>query len=111
MSRAYPILSKIQKGHKGLEDAVKEEGDLTPRTSSEKAQYRIDCVFDRVGHGEISITAADLLANSRVASLLRMPNYPGLLCIWDYARAIRAAFIESVGLAVKLAEDEVHINC
>ena len=109
LSRARPVLSKMQKGREGLEDALEVKEDLTTRTSSEKAQDRIDRALDRVGRGEIGITAADLLANSKVASLPRMPSYPGLLRIWDYARAVRAAFIESIDLAVKLAEDEARV--
>ena len=109
LSHTRPVLSKMQKGREGLEDALEEEEDLTTRASSEKAQERIDRALDRVGRGEIGVTQNDLLLGSKPTSVPRMPSYPGLWGIWDYARAVRAALIESIDLAVKLAEDEARV--
>lgn len=66
------------------------------RTSCEKAQDRINHALDRVGRGEIGIITVNLLANSKVASSPRMPSYLDLFHIWDYARGVRAAFMDSI---------------
>ena len=109
LSSTRPVLSKMQKGREGLEDALEEVEDLTTRASGEKAQERIDRALDRVGRGEIGITDADLLTTSKVTSAPSMPSYPGLFGIWEYARTVRAALIESIDFAVRLAEDEARL--
>lgn len=106
LEQARPVLLKMQKGREGLEDALEEEEDTTTRASSDKAKARIDRALERVGRGEIGITSSDILPHSKITSAPNMPSYPGLLGIWDYARNVRAALIESLDMAVKLAEDE-----
>jgi mitofusin 2 len=77
--------------------------------SSEKAQEQIDRALDRVGRDEIGIVQADVMGNSKITTVPRLPSYPGLLSLWEYARAVLAALIGSIDLAVKLAEDEARV--
>ncbi|KAF8319640.1 hypothetical protein DL93DRAFT_2053513 [Clavulina sp. PMI_390] len=109
LAQARPILNKMQKGRESLEESLEEEEDTTTRHSADKAQARIDRALERVGRGEIGITQSDILANSKLTTIPTMPSYPGLLGLWEYARAVRAALIESVDAAVKLAEDEARV--
>jgi mitofusin len=38
-----------------------------------------------------------------------MPTYPGLFGFWDYTREVRRTLLESLDMAVKLAQDEARI--
>jgi len=109
LAKARPVLTKMQKGREGLEEALEEEEDTTTTSSGEKAQARIVRALERVGRGEIGITQADMLANAKITAPPTMPSYPGVLGLWDYARSVRAALIESIDLAVKLTEDEARV--
>ncbi|THH12864.1 hypothetical protein EW146_g7288 [Bondarzewia mesenterica] len=99
LNRARPVLEKMQNGREALEDgleAVEEEGAKKTRA---KARQMLTDALDKVGQG--------LLGAEK--SMVKMPSFPGLLGIWDYARDVRKALLASLDSAVKLAEDEARV--
>ncbi|KAJ6621327.1 hypothetical protein B0H10DRAFT_1790275 [Mycena sp. CBHHK59/15] len=93
LAEAKPVLEKMRSGRDKLEEgleAVEEEG---VSKASAKAKKVIGDALEQVGNGKPFGT-------------LRLPSYPGLLAVWDYARDVRKTLLESLDLSVKMAEDE-----
>lgn len=115
LENARPILTKMQKGREGLEEGLEEEEDSTTREACDKSKARLEAALGRVGKGEIGVTPTDLLPQpspvSKVtaSSIPTLPSYPGLLGVWDYTRDVRLALLQSLDVAVKLAEDEARV--
>ncbi|KAJ7623341.1 hypothetical protein FB45DRAFT_797397 [Roridomyces roridus] len=90
---AKPVLEKMRSGRDKLEEGLETvEEDGVSAASAKATQVLVDAL-DQVGSGKPSHG-------------LRLPSYPGLLSIWDYARDVRRALLSSLDLAVKAAEDE-----
>lgn len=106
LEHARPILNKMQRGREGLEEGLEEEEDSTTRRAAESARETLDAALDRVGKGQLGV--AELPTGSKHVAPT-MPSYPGLLGIWDYARAVRSTLVQSLDLAVKLAEDDARV--
>ncbi|KAJ7052702.1 hypothetical protein C8F01DRAFT_1375772 [Mycena amicta] len=92
-NKLRPSLSKMKSGRDKLEEGLESvEGDGIGKASV-KAKKVLSDMLDQVGSG-------------KPFGSLRLPSYPGLLSVWDYARDVRHTLLESLDLAVKLAEDE-----
>ena len=94
LDKAKPVLEKMVKSRDELEDGlevVEEEGSIK---SQARTRERLNAALDKVGKGEV--------AESSVA----LPEYPGLLGIWDYTRDVKRSLLASLDMSVKLAEDE-----
>jgi mitofusin len=89
-----PVLEKMKKSRDELEDGlenIEEEGSIRAQTY---AREQLTAALDKVGKGEIP--------DSSVA----LPEYPGVLGIWEYTRDVKRAMLASLDMSVKLAEDE-----
>ncbi|KZT69580.1 hypothetical protein DAEQUDRAFT_726562 [Daedalea quercina L-15889] len=100
LDRSRPVLEKMKNGRQALEDSlesVEEEGASTTRS---RTKALLAGALDRVSQGKLGVDAA----------LLKMPSYPGLLYILDYARDVKRTLLASLDLAVKIAEDEARVT-
>ncbi|KAK4685635.1 hypothetical protein P7C73_g4510, partial [Tremellales sp. Uapishka_1] len=96
LERVKPVLEKMRKGREGLEEGlVALEESVTAETSS-RTKKGMERALERVGRGELAAPAPGL----------EMPNYPGLLGVWDYAKEVKVALLKSLDFAVTLAEND-----
>lgn len=100
LDRSRPVLDKMKSGRQLLEDsleAVEEEGSSA---TGSRTKELLASALDRVSQGKLGVDIASL----------KMPSYPGLLHIWDYARNVRHTLLASLDAAVKMAEDEARVT-
>lgn len=100
LDRSRPVLEKMKNSRQTLEDSlesVEEEGSSTTRSRTKEL---LTSALDRVSQGKLGVDVASL----------KMPSYPGLLYIWDYARDVKRTLLASLDAAVKMAEDEARIT-
>ncbi|KAJ7050472.1 hypothetical protein C8F01DRAFT_1067661 [Mycena amicta] len=93
LAEAKPVLEKMKSGRDKLEEGLESVEEDGVGKASVKAKKVLSDALDQVGGG-------------KPFGGLRLPSYPGLLSVWDYARDVRRTLLESLDLAVKLAEDE-----
>ena len=77
-------------------ESIEDEG---VSTATAKTKASLSLALDRVAHGMLGIEGAGVT----------MPIYPGLLCVWNYARDVRKALLLSLDMTVKLTEDDARI--
>ena len=99
LDAARPVLERMKNSREVLEDALEAVEEQGARSTSSKTQRMLTDALDRIGQG---LPAVELPP-------VRMPSYPGLLNLWDYARDVRKALLTSLDVAVKLAEDEARV--
>lgn len=100
LDRARPVLEKMKGCRDALEEsleAVEEAGASRTRMRTKEILYN---ALDRVGSGKLGVEK----------TVLRMPTYPGLLGIWEYAKEVRRTLLTSLDFAVKLAEEEARVS-
>ncbi|GBE85080.1 hypothetical protein BKA93DRAFT_825871 [Sparassis latifolia] len=100
LTKSRPVLEKMQSGREALEEALESVEEEGASSAGARTKLVLTDALDLVGQGELGVTASGL----------HMPSYPGLLGIWDYSRAVRKALLNSLDLAVKLAEDEARVT-
>ncbi|KAF7309680.1 Transmembrane GTPase [Mycena indigotica] len=93
LAEAKPVLEKMKSGRDKLEEGLESVEEEGVGKTSTKAKKVLSDALEQVGSG-------------RPFGSLQLPSYPGLLSVWDYARDVRRILLESLDLAVKLAEDE-----
>ncbi|KAJ7224405.1 hypothetical protein GGX14DRAFT_650197 [Mycena pura] len=93
LAEAKPVLEKMKSGREKLEEGLESVEEEGVRQASYKAKKVLSDALGQVGSG-------------KPLGALRLPSYPGLLAVWDYARDVRRTLLESLDLAVKMAEDE-----
>ncbi|KAF7294437.1 Transmembrane GTPase [Mycena kentingensis (nom. inval.)] len=93
LAEAKPVLEKMKSGRDQLEEGLEavEEGGVSKAAAN--ARKLLGDALEQVGSG-------------KPIGSLRLPSYPGLLSVWEYARDVRRILLESLDMAVKLAEDE-----
>ena len=92
-----PILERMKNNREVLEEALEAVEEQGVSSANSKTHRILTDALDRIGQGLPGV------------ELVQMPSYPGLLNLWDYARDVRKAFISSLEMAVKLAEDEARV--
>jgi mitofusin 2 len=95
LDRARPVLEKMQNGRDALEENLESVEEDGARKSSSRTREILGLALDKVGQGQLG-----------VEKMLSMPAYPGILNLWDYAKDVRRVLLQSIDLAVKMAEDE-----
>jgi mitofusin len=96
LAEAKPVLEKMRSGRDSLEEGLEGvEEDGVGKASTRASKVLADAL-EQVGSG-------------KPAGGLRLPSYPGLLAVWDYARDVRKTLLESLDLSVKMAEDEARL--
>lgn len=96
LNRARPVLEKMKSSKEVLEESlehVEEEGATRTRMRTKEILLT---ALDRVGDGKLGVDK----------TVLRMPAYPGLFGLWEYAKEVRRTLLTSLDFAVMLAEDE-----
>ena len=94
MKKLRPVLEKITKGREMADEAseaVKEEGTCTVISN---AKAKLIEALENIAHGTPSV---------------KLPTYPGVLGIWEWAGEVRRAMLSSLDFAVKLTEDDACI--
>ncbi|KAJ7155566.1 P-loop containing nucleoside triphosphate hydrolase protein [Mycena crocata] len=93
LAEAKPVLEKMRSGRDKLEEGLETVEEDGVSQASAKAKKVLTDALEQVGNG-------------KPVGGLRLPSYPGLLAVWDYARDVRRTLLESLDLSVKMAEDE-----
>jgi mitofusin len=95
LRKSRPHLEKMTKGREAADDtleAVEEEGT---RTAISNAKAKLTEALENVARG---------------ASSIKLPAYPGVLGIWEWAGEVRRVMLSSLDLAVKLTEDDARVT-
>jgi len=87
-------LEKITKGREVAEDVLEVIEEKGTRTSIANAKAKLTEALENVACGTPAV---------------KLPTYPGLLGIWEWAGEVRRAMLSSLDLAVKLAEDDARV--
>lgn len=90
---ARPALRKVQSNASKLENQLEGEEDGVVGGIVDGAKSRLEEAIERVSKGE----PAEMT--------MSLPEYPGLLGVWDYAREVRETLLHSVEMAVRSVED------
>lgn len=100
INRVKPVLEKMKSNREALDDGleiIEEDGASLTRT---RTKAILSEAVDRVGQGLTGVEK----------SSIKLPPYPGLLGVWEYAKEVRKTLLESLDLAVTLAENEARIT-
>lgn len=108
LERKRPALERMKRGRQDLEDGLDTEEDETAQAAHDHALEALELALERVGKGEVAVDSKQVNAPSsrQPKTTPKLPSYPGLLHVWDYAANVRKALVHSLDLAVALAEDE-----
>ena len=90
---------KRTRSREALEDAPEAVEGEDVHLASGKTQRVLSDALDRIGQ---RFPGVELFS-------VRMPSYPGLFSLWDYARDMRKTLLMSLDVAVKQAEDEARV--
>lgn len=90
---ARPALQQIKSTARKLEAQLEDEEDGVVSGIVDDARSRLGSALDKVAFG--------MPATEKVT----LPEYPGLMAVWDYAHQVRETMLESVELAVRHVED------
>jgi mitofusin len=93
LARVKPVLERMKASRELVEDGIEAIEDTGAKEAGARTRQVIEAALARVGAGELATPAP-------------FPAYPGLLGVWDYARDVRRALLESVDAVVRFAEDE-----
>lgn len=107
LNNLRPVVERMTRDRQVLDDGLGTEEDETTQEVYDQALRILDQALERVGNGEVAVDT-DMLQHSRSkesVAIPRLPAYPGLLSVWDYAAEVRKALLVSLELAVSLAED------
>jgi len=96
LERVRPVLEQMKKGKEGLEESLVAEEESATEQASARTRQAMIRGLERVGQGELAAPAPGL----------ELPNYPGLLGVWDYAREVKRVLLASVDFVSALAEQD-----
>jgi mitofusin len=91
-----PVLNELQKCSQSLEDTLMTVEEEVSAKASKRSQTAMETALSRVGRGELAAPAPGL----------SMPEYPGVLGAFDYAKALRQVYLASLDFAIGLAEQD-----
>jgi len=97
LARVKPILDKMKAAREIVENGIEnieEDGTKEVLTHTKSA---LENALARIGQGELAISGS-------------LPSYPGPLNVFDYARDVRAALLESIDTVVKQVEDDARVT-
>ena len=94
LKKSRPLLEKITKGREATDEALETIEERGTRTAISKAKAKLTEALEDVARGTPSV---------------KLPTYPGVLGIWEWAGEVRRAMLSSLDLAVKFAEDDARV--
>lgn len=100
LAQVKPVLEKMKGGREKLEEGLESIEEDTVSDASQRARALLSTALERVGQGKLGVPST---------GTLDMPTYPGLLGVWEYARAVRNTLLTSLDMSVNLAEDEARL--
>ncbi|THH02669.1 hypothetical protein EW026_g241 [Hermanssonia centrifuga] len=100
LNRARPVLEKMKNGRNVLEESLESVEEAGSSRTRMRTKELLNMALERVGQGKLGVDR----------TVLRMPSYPGLLGLWDYAREVRRTLLTSLDFAVKMAEEEARVT-
>ena len=95
LKKSRPLLEKITRGREAADEAldtIEEEGT---RTAISSAKAKLTEALENVARGTPPV---------------KLPTYPGVFRIWEWAGEVRRAMLSSLDLAVKLTEDDARVT-
>lgn len=93
LAEARPALQQIRATARKLETQMEDEEDRVVTKMGDQVRSGLQTAMEKISLG--------LPATEGVS----MPDYPGLMAIWDYAHAVRESLLQSVEVAVRQVED------
>jgi mitofusin 2 len=100
LEQVKPLLEEMKVKKDGLDNALDTVEDEGVTTADQKTKELLYDALERVGQGKLGFDSSSLV----------MPSYPGLFGIWSYTKQVKQAFLLSLDLAVKAAEDEARLT-
>lgn len=94
---ARPALESMKASRDGLEDSLEHVEDSGASKAHARTRARLNEGLDRIGSG----CPAD--------ESVKLPPYPGILNVLDYAKEVKAALLSSLDLSIKSSEDEARL--
>ena len=95
LKKSRPLLEKITKGRDAADEALEVVEEEGTRTAISKAKAKLTEALENVTLGTPSI---------------KLPTYPGVLGIWEWAGEVRRVMLSSLDHAVKLTEDDARVT-
>lgn len=94
-----PGLEGMKQGRDGLEAGLDEEEDRLSAQVLKSTKEAVEKNLAKVGNGQLAVKSTN-------GGPLRVPSYPGLLGVWDYAIEVRKTMLRSLDLATTQLEEE-----
>ena len=94
LKKSRPLLEKITKGREAADEVLETIEEGGTRTAVSNAKAKLTEALENVARGAPSV---------------KLPTYPGVLGIWEWAGEVRRAMLSSLDLAVKFAEDDARV--
>jgi mitofusin len=94
LSRSRPLLERLTEGREAADDALEAVEEGGTRTAIANAKAKLTEALENVARGTPSV---------------KLPTYPGLFGIWEWAGEVRRTMLSSLDLAVKLTEDDARV--
>jgi len=95
LKKSRPLLEKITKGREAADEVLEAVEDEGTHTVIFQAKFKLTEALENVARGTPAV---------------RLPTYPGLFGIWQWAGEVRRAMLSSLDLAVKLTEDDARVT-
>ena len=95
LKKSRPLLEKITKGREAADEALETIEEEGTRTAVSSAKAKLTEALENVARGTPSV---------------KLPTYPGVFRIWEWAGEVRRAMLSSLDLAVKLTEDDARVT-
>ena len=101
LRRTRPVLEKMKGERQALDESLEAVEEMGCTAASDNAKNVLEHALDLVGQGKPGVESP--------TGGVSLPPYPGLLHVWDYAREVRRALLQSLDHAVRLAEDDARV--
>lgn len=99
LERSRPVMEKLKKGLVEVEERMSTIEASGIIAATQRTKEILSNALDRVGSGKLGVDAAQL----------RLPSFPGFFNILSYAKDVRRVLLESLDLAVQVAEDKTRV--
>ncbi|PWN31706.1 uncharacterized protein FA14DRAFT_127775 [Meira miltonrushii] len=93
LAEARPALQKIRATARKLEAQMEDEEDRVVTRASDGVRSALHNSVEKISLGAPAVEEVS------------MPEYPGLMAVWEYAHAVRQALLQSMDVAVRQVED------
>ncbi|GJJ15497.1 hypothetical protein Clacol_009775 [Clathrus columnatus] len=99
LERVRPVLQKMTQGREALEDGIVTIEETGSAKAARRTRAILNAALERIGNGEPGVDKG-----------IKLPTYPGLFSLWEYTKEVRRALLQSLDMAVELAQDEARVT-